>query len=178
MTFTIALRTENLEIRPLSLDDVTPDYVAWLNDERVNQYLESRFENHTLQNVERYVSDQLSNPDVVFAAMVDGTDRHIGNIKLGPINWYHRRGDIGILIGEPDAWGRGYATEAISAFSTFAFEEVGVERLTAGAYVSNQASIGAFQKAGFKIEGTLRQHAVCGPDRVDSVILGLLNDNR
>ena len=43
------------------------------------------------------------------------TDKHIGNIKLGPINWIHRYGDISLLIGDKDYWGKGIATEAIRA---------------------------------------------------------------
>jgi RimJ/RimL family protein N-acetyltransferase len=52
------------------------------------------------------------------------TDLHIGNIKIGEINWKHSFGEIGILIGERDFQLRGYATGALQQTIGLAFEEL------------------------------------------------------
>lgn len=173
MSISIDVQTERLRLRTIAADDVTERYVAWLNDTRVNQYLESRFDEHTLESVASFVEQFEVDDAHVFAAILERpAERHIGNIKLGPIDSHHRRGDVGIMIGEPDAWGKGYATEAISALTVFAFRELGLERLSAGAYAVNRASVRAFERAGWEVEGRLRSHASVADGRIDCLILG------
>ena len=93
------------------------------------------------------------NKDNIFLAIVlKDNKKHIGNIKIGPINWYHRLAEIGIMIGEKDCWGKGYAAEAISLLADFAFSKLNLHKLTAGCYEQNQGSLKAFQKAGFEVE--------------------------
>jgi len=58
-----------------------------------------------------------------------------------------------------DAWGRGYATEALRQVVTTA-RECGVRRLYALSHPENRASLRVLEKAGFACEGTLRRHAV------------------
>jgi RimJ/RimL family protein N-acetyltransferase len=85
-------------------------------------------------------------------------DRHIGNIKLGPIDRPNRRGEIGILIGEESRWGRGYAREAIDALCRYGFANLGLHKLTAGCIADNLASLKAFAAVGFRDEARLRRH--------------------
>jgi len=99
--------------------------------------------------------------------------RHIGNIKLGPIQRHHRRADLGFLIGEREVWGRGYASEAIAALVDFASRQLGLERITAGCYANNIGSQKALLKAGFSKEATLPAHWVCEGCRVDGLLYGV-----
>jgi RimJ/RimL family protein N-acetyltransferase len=101
--------------------------------------------------------------------------RHIGNIKLGPINRHHGTGDIGLLIGERSEWGKGHACEAIALFADYAFANLGLAKLTASCYSDNEGSRHAFLKAGFVEEGRrLAQYMSCGK-RQDGVMLGRVN---
>ena len=47
-------------------------------------------------------------PGRVFYSTVD----NIGNIKIDPINEIHKFGEYGILIGDKEYWGKGFAREA------------------------------------------------------------------
>jgi [ribosomal protein S5]-alanine N-acetyltransferase len=57
-----------------------------------------------------------------------------------------------------DAWGQGYATEALHAMRDLALR-LGVLRLTAVCHPEHRASWRVMQKCGFTREGTLRKHA-------------------
>src|SRR5436190_724754 len=57
-----------------------------------------------------------------------------------------------------DAWGRGYATEALHAMRGLALR-LGVLRLTAKCHPDHRASWRVMQKCGFAREGLLRAHA-------------------
>ncbi len=92
--------------------DINIKYVEWLNDPCVNQYLETRFSPQSLESVYLYWKTyQLDKNSPWFAICTLSNEDHIGNIKLGPIDWVHRRAEISLFIGERGCWGKGYAAE-------------------------------------------------------------------
>ena len=146
----LRLERERIYLRPVNVSDATDEYVSWLNDEEVNQFLEIRFIQHTLDMLRVYIEKVSKDHGILFLAIIrKDTDKHIGNIKLGPVDWYHRVGDIGIMIGDKASWGQGYAGEAIRLLSDYAFRELVLHKLEAGAYENNVGSIRTFSKAGF-----------------------------
>ena len=170
---TLRLTGPRVHLVPLHPDDVTPNYVAWLNDTQVNRYLESRFATHTLESTRAFAQACWQAPHTILLAirLIQG-NRHIGNIKLGPIDFHHLRGDIGLIIGDRSCWGQGYATEAIGLLAEWALHQAGLRKLTAGAYASNQASIRAFLKCGFSQEAVLPGQALLNGKPEDTVLLG------
>lgn len=172
---TVRIDSQRLYLRELEEADVSAAYLEWMRDPAVTQYLEARFEEHNDKSLRAYVAAQRADPSSLLLAIVlrEG-DRHIGNIKLGPIDRHHLTADVGILIGNRSAWGRGYGTEAIGALCPFAFAELGLRKLTAGSYAANVGSIRAFEKAGFRREGVQHGQFMCDGHRVDGVLLGRL----
>lgn len=172
------LTTERLILRPLEPKDATPRYQAWLNDPQINTYLESRFVKQSLEEMRKYIEAiQKSNKHLFLAITIRETGEHVGNIKLGPIDNNHKLGDIGILIGEKDWWGKGIASEAIKEITRYAFEELKLHKITAGCYSDNEGSAVAFEKAGFKREALRPQHFFSQGRFVDYILLGLINPN-
>lgn len=163
-------------LRRLTAADVAPEYLRWMNDPDTGRYLESRLSRHDLQSLTDFVAGMAADPLNFLAGIFlkDG-GRHIGNIKLGPIDPFHRRAVVGLLIGEQSCWGKGFATEAISLVTQFAFEEVGLHRVTAGAYADNVGSVRAFEKAGWRQEARLPSHWRCGEGYQDGILLGCIN---
>ena len=144
---------ERLFLREVQLADVTEQYYAWINDPEVNQYLETRFYPQTLEGIRDFVASKIGDRDNVFLAMIaKDNGAHVGNIKLGPINWIHRFADVALMIGDKSAWGKGYGSEAISLATTYAFDRLNLHKLTASCYASNQGSAKAFIKAGWEQE--------------------------
>ena len=164
---------ERLYLREVRPSDVNDAYYRWMNDPEVTQYLESRFAPNSMETLQEYVKNFLGDKDNIFLAIVlKENHKHIGNIKMGPINWFHRLADIGVMLGEKDSWGKGYASEAISLLAEHAFRTLNLHKLTAGCYESNQGSLKAFQKAGFEIEGIRKKHGFLNGEYVDSILLG------
>ena len=174
------LQSSRLLLRPLSESDLTPTYVAWLNDPAVTAFLETRFSPQTLESVRVYWQQHHADASSPWWAICrrDEQDRHIGNIKLGPIHPIHRRADISLFIGDRTSWGQGLATEAIRLVCDWAFKDLKLLKLCAGLYASNQGSRRAFEKCGFRLEGRLCQEAFdLDGTRTDILRLGLLPSN-
>lgn len=164
-------------LREIQLSDANRNYCSWINDPEINQYLESRFEKWSIKKLKDYVSEIKKNPNYVFLAIIaKGKNKHIGNIKIGPINRSHRYADVGVIIGEKSFWRKGFATEAIKLVVDYAFNKLDLHKLTAGAYNCNIGSIRAFKKAGFSAEGVRKKHYLCNGDYVDGVLLGIVRE--
>lgn len=165
---------KQIYLREVRISDVNENYYRWLNDSEVNRYLETRYIPRSIQNIREFVEKMDGNPDEIFLAIcLKENDLHIGNIKLGPINWIHRFADISLLIGEKAYWGKGIATEAIMAVTRFAFDVLNLNKLQAGCYSKNIGSAKAFIKTGFTQEGVLKNHWIVSGEYQDEIILGL-----
>src|SRR5437660_17403 len=132
------ISTERLVLRELQPSDCSPHYVEWLRDPDINRYLETRHSRHDEESVRGFIERVSAQSDeFLFGIFLPASGRHIGNIKVGPIREYHRSADISLFIGARDCWGQGLATEAIAALSRYAFDELGVAKLSASMYAPN-----------------------------------------
>lgn len=170
------LEGRRIYLRELRPSDVNPHYCRWLNDPEVNQYLESRFAPATEASIRSFVQGCSDDSRcILFGIRLSENDEHIGNIKLGPIDPFHRRAEIGILIGEKRLWGKGYASEALSMVVEFAFTRLDLHKLSAGCYSVHENSIKLFTKCGFEIDGVRSQHWRSQDKYVDGILFGLIN---
>jgi RimJ/RimL family protein N-acetyltransferase len=164
-------------LKLLSPEDVTQAYVNWMKDELVTQYLESRWRVFSLEELKDYVRHvNGSGQEYLFGIVLKENNQHIGNIKIGAINQFHRYGDIGLLIGEKTAWGKGYGREAIELATQYAFEKLNLNKLVAGIYVNNIGSHKAFMKAGYSEVGRLKKHRFSNGEYVDEILVERLKD--
>jgi ribosomal-protein-alanine N-acetyltransferase len=173
------LAADGLFLRSLNDGDVTTRYLNWLSDPDVTRHLEVRFSApSTLEDLASFVADVNRSADnLMLGIFLQSNGSHIGNIKLGPINSYHRSAEIGLLIGERSEWGKGYASSAIKSLADFAFFTLGIFKLTACCYASNQGSLRAFLKAGFFEEGRRVLQYEADGSREDGVLLGKVIQN-
>lgn len=167
------LSGKRIYLREVRISDVNEDYYGWMNDSEVTQYLESRFIPHSMNSLEEYVESKLGNKDEIFLAVVKReNDKHIGNIKLGPINWIHRIGSIGILIGDKNSWGQGFGCESIILVVQYAFNTLNLHKVTAGCYEMNKGGIRVFEKAEFVVEGVRKKQHFFQGEYVNVILLG------
>ena len=87
-------------LREVRATDVNDAYYEWLNNEKVNRFLETGFMRQGKELILSYVKEHTCKAnEPFFAICLRDTDEHIGNIKLGPINYHHRTADISYFIG-------------------------------------------------------------------------------
>lgn len=167
--------TERLLLRELEPSDCTAEYVGWLNDPGVTRFLETRHRRQDAVAVRAFVEAVAGRDDeYLLGIFLRPDNRHVGNIKVGPIHPIHRLADVSLLIGARDCWGKGLASEAIAATSLLAFKHLAVRKLSASMYAGNLGSTAAFIKCGYRREGLRRGHYDLDGTRSDLVELGLL----
>ncbi len=88
-------------------------------------------------------------------------EREIGRL-IGSCAFSQVDGDNGsamyhITIGEKDAWGRGYGTEATQLMLDHAFGTLGLHRVSLTVFEFNERAIRAYRRCGFVVEGRARE---------------------
>jgi len=149
---------------------VESNYIAWLNDPKVNKFLETRHVVSTLETQRRFIHEINKSLDsLMYGIFCDKV--FIGTIKVGPVNFHYFTAEVGLLIGNSDYWGRGIATEAIQLVSDASKQMFNLRKLTAGAYEANLGSVKAFLANGFNVEGRLKSQVLDEDNKPSDVII-------
>ncbi|MGH7639917.1 MAG: GNAT family N-acetyltransferase [Candidatus Dormibacteria bacterium] len=103
-----------------------------------------------------------------------GDDRLLGFVAVVNIEWPNRNGWLSMGIGEEQDRRRGFGAEAAQLALRFAFDELGLHRLTLDVISDNLAALGLYRKLGFKEEGRLRERVWRDGEFNDLIYMGLL----
>ncbi len=169
------MRGSKIYLRPLERADVNETYRGWLNDAEVTRYMESGTFPATMHDLEKFYQQVTgSRTEVIFAIADRRSHRHIGNVKLGPINWVHRHATFGIMIGDKKFWGRGIGREATRLMVEYAFRRLNLNRVTLGVFAEHKSAVSCYEGVGFRVEGRFRQDLFQNGEYKDRVWMGLL----
>ena len=91
-----------------------------------------------------------------FAVADPGDDRMLGTVAVFDVDSDQRDAELGYRV-VPAERGRGVATAALDAAARWAFETYDLRRLNLFHAVANPASCAVAVRAGFRLEGVLRE---------------------
>lgn len=100
--------------------------------------------------------------------------RPVGHLNLRDFDTPHRTAEFGILIGDPADRGRGYGGEATRLALRYAFDQLGVHNVWLDTTSANLAAIRAYEKAGFREIGRIREARRIGGVLADVVLMDCL----
>ncbi|MEU6725942.1 GNAT family protein [Nonomuraea wenchangensis] len=149
----------------------------WYHDPEVGRWMDGTPPISLAQNIEK----GQNRPRNTFEQMVLGIEalddgRLVGYVALGDTDFRHGEAELqSIAIGDRDRWGAGYATDALRVICRYAFEEMGLHRLTLWVVADNAAAVRAYTKVGFVEEGRKREAFRARGKRHDFLMMGLLS---
>ena len=132
---------------------------------------------YTAGDAEEYITSMLAadrDKTIAFAITVDGKVTGSISVFRGE-NVHARTAEMGYYIGEP-YWGQGIMTQAVRKMCDYVFSRTDIIRIFAEPYSFNVASCRVLEKAGFQLEGTLRQNAVKNGRITDMKLYARLRD--
>jgi RimJ/RimL family protein N-acetyltransferase len=138
--------------------EIAKDYLAWLNDLEVVKPIASPIllKPKSLDFIdESYARFTQENCRGFFIKTLP-ENKFIGTVKLDKIDSHNNSGEIGIMIGNKNMWGKGIATQAFEIMLFFAFNDLKLHRVYGGTGAKNNAMKKVFLTLGFKEEGILR----------------------
>ncbi len=161
-------------LKELRVEDINNSYLGWFKDEQVTEFLDAKniskedAVNHLLKGIE-------TKSYYMYAIIAKDSWLHIGNVKIGPINWQHLVADLPVIIGLPSYWGKGLASEAIKIGNHISFNVFGLRKLSGAIASGNVGSIKAYTKGNWIIEGKLKDHLLINGVAQDKVMVSCFN---
>ncbi len=138
-----------------------PAIARWMRDAFPSPY--------TLGDARRWIGAAIkADPRTSFPIALDGEVIGSIGVLLGT-DVYRLTGEVGYWVGEAHQ-GKGFATRALTAFTAWAFEAYGLERVEATVFAANAASARVLEKAGFTLEGRERRAVVKNGEMDDLLI--------
>lgn len=101
----------------------------------------------------------------------------VGMVELNEIEWDRARAEVAFWIA-PNHQAAGYGWDALSTLVDYAFDQLGLHKLTAEAFATNEASMRLLESLGFEREGRLREEEYVDGEWVDVIRFGLLAEER
>ncbi|GGO98611.1 GNAT family N-acetyltransferase [Wenjunlia tyrosinilytica] len=174
MPYPIRVTGVSVVLREFSMQDID-DVLAIVGDDKVTTWLsfDSRSRDQAIDMIDGTLERAQQEPrtEYYLAVTKQDDDRVIGFARIGFAGV--KAGKLGYAIAAEE-WGRGYATDAARALTTYAFAELGLHRISAAIGPENAASIAIVEKLGFVREGVLRDHVFTNSSWRDSVLYSVL----
>jgi RimJ/RimL family protein N-acetyltransferase len=150
---------KRVRFRAIERSDL-PKYQEWLNDpeviEGLSMYLPLSQVDEQQWFDQAMRSEPASRPLAIEIRQGEAW-RLAGNIGFMNLEWNVRCAEFGIFIGDRSLWSNGYGTEAVQLLLRHGFGTLNLNRIYLRVHSTNARAIRSYEKAGFVLEGTLRQ---------------------
>jgi RimJ/RimL family protein N-acetyltransferase len=145
----------------------------WINDREL-VVLNAPFKPVSLNEHRGWFERIQSALDVeIFGIRRRADDALIGSCQLNGIDTVRRRASLQIRIGERDAWGKGYGTEAVGLLVEHAFRDLGLRQVALKVFAHNERAIRTYTKVGFREIGVRTGGTVIEGEPVDVVEMAI-----
>ena len=130
----------------------------WYSDPEIARLARYQEAPMRAEEIERFFTARVVGPDALAMAIHErGSDRLVGTCAFSQLDGDNGSALYHITIGEKDAWGRGYGTEATRLMLDHAFGALGLHRIALFVFEFNERAIRTYQRCGFVIEGRARE---------------------
>ncbi len=168
------LNDEFIYLKRLSMDELSSNYVNWLNDREVCKY-NSHDGDYTIEMAIDFITSLENDVSKEVYAIYHKEDNvHVGNIALQQINRQNSSAEIAFLIGEKKYWNKGIGFAAAQILLKRAFETLQLHRIHMGTSSLNIAMQKLAVKLGFEREGCLKDAQYKNNQFNDIILYGLV----
>lgn len=175
----IEISTRRLQLRPFQLSD-SADVASLAGDVEIYRATLTVPHPYSIGAAEQWIKRSHASAEegvgVCLAVTRKSDGVLVGAVSLSILK-HHARGELGYWVGVP-YWQLGYATEAASATTHYAFETLALNKITARHFLINPASGRVLEKVGLVREGILRQEILKEGKFHDIAVYGQLASAR
>jgi RimJ/RimL family protein N-acetyltransferase len=160
-------------LRRIERDDL-PHVRRWLDDPELRRQIGARApmsESEAEEWFERISADPAR---AWYVIVSDDDERVIGEAGLLRMDPAWRTTDMTVIVGEPDARGKGYGTEAGELLLDFAFQYMGFHRVAIGVVGFHEEALRFWERLGFRREGVQREGYLLDGEFHDFVMMSIL----
>ena len=98
-----------------------------------------------------------------------------GSCGLFNLEWSNRSAEFGIFIGDKSRWNKGFGAEVLQLVLNHAFNTLNLKRGHLRVFAGNLPAKRSYEKAAFRLEGTLRQAVFRHGKYMDVHVMSILH---
>lgn len=152
------LEGNNIKLQPFSKDLISNKYLNWINDKDINRFIDKANNKTSLDDLNFFVESMMeSDFDYFFAIIHKKKKCHIGNVRLGTIDFHFKKSNFGILIGDKRFHGYGVATEVLELIKDFGFNYLKLDKIHFPVVKENTAAMKLYAKTNFTCLGEIKK---------------------
>lgn len=174
----IILENEVALLRPLKAEDFELLKIFSINEPTLWDY--SLQPANSLENMQKYFDaafkDKAAEKSYPFIVFDKRKNTFAGSTRFYDYNPTHNTVQLGFTWYGKEFQGTGLNKNCKYLMLSYAFENLGLDRVEFRADNNNARSIAAMKSLGCKVEGVLRSNCVGGSGRRDSIVLSILLD--
>ena len=165
---------ENLGIRAIEIEDLAI-IQKYRNDETLRQYFRE-YREFSLTQIKDWYFNMIKDIRFEMFVVIDlDLDEVVGVTGITYIDWPNKHADVHFYIGKNSEWiDEKYSGTAIKLILDYGFKTLNLNKLWAEIYEIDIKKLSFFEKKGFKIDATLREHYFHNGKYYSSHILSLL----
>ena len=172
------IRIGNLLLRKPTLQDAE-QLMKLKNDKESALLLGGVHAEYSLDDIIRWIDFHNSKKDELLLVIEDTeSSKLIGHVGLYKIDDLAKKTEYGILIADKDYKGKGVGTACTQCLTNYAFDQLGMHKVTAEVLTENKASYAMFKKCGYIVDGILRDEVFKNGRYYDVYSLSILNTER
>ncbi len=169
------IEAQNIYLRPFEPEDVDLVYFGKNNAEvRDTLFLFEPISKTNVMNQLQTWSN--SSENMLFTICENQNNTPVGQTALVRIDYISRAAIFYIAIYNPEFWSKGFGKQATALVVKYAFDILNLNRIQLHVSIENTKGIAAYEKAGFKREGILRQAMYHNNQYVDFLVMAILRE--
>ncbi len=151
-------------------------FAGWRNNSEYLRLMDADVALHfSIEKMKKWMEEnELSDEVAFFMIKRKEDDQIIGEIGLSGFQGKHSNAFVGISIGDPENWGKGFGTEAMKVILRYGFSILNLHHISLTVFEYNPRGVRSYEKAGFKLEGVQRQFLHRDGRRWDMYRMGIL----
>lgn len=162
-----------ITLRPLSPDDIG-HVMEWVNDPEVMGYFAGCQTRISFSEELLYINELInSGKDSVYSAFDEETGDYVGQCSINQIHWPSENGRV-FLVVTGKQQGKGYGEAMLAKLIDKARNSIKLHKLWLIVREDNDKSLARFVKAGFRIEGVLRDEYLVNGKFHNMVRMGMI----
>ncbi|SNC75955.1 Protein N-acetyltransferase, RimJ/RimL family [Hymenobacter gelipurpurascens] len=164
----------------ITLAPLRPEHVGhfyrWIRDPEVIEYSLSAFQTMTTEaQIDDWFARTLRDDSSLnLGVFRQGTNELLGYAGISGISRLNQSGEYFIFLGERACWGQGVGTEVTKQVLVLGFTQLHLNRIMLTVSEPNVGGVRAYEKAGFRVEGRLREACLRNGQFHDKLIMSVL----
>jgi len=155
----IDIETKRFQLRSVTAADISPTWIAWLDDPEILEPLNAPVQKHTVKSLASQLAGYDNWNHYQVGIFTRDAGRHIGLHEMN-LNRKERLLQTNVLIGDKVWWGKGVVDETRSALLDYFFFEQNIAKAYGQPLARNFRMIFNYKKQGWMLDGVMEDKLI------------------